>query len=66
MDESDAFLLQLFAMEQCRRDRMHDLATLLQKIWRGWAQRMKFLNMKFAQIIISSQFRGYRVRIRIL
>ena len=48
-------------MEERRRARLHDLATLLQKIWRGWHQRMLYLRMKRSQILISSQYRGYKV-----
>ncbi|KAK7488188.1 hypothetical protein BaRGS_00020630 [Batillaria attramentaria] len=49
----------LFDMEERRRERMHYLATLIQKIWRGWVQRTLFLRMKAAQVVISARFRGY-------
>ena len=55
---------QLFWFEELRRHKLEDLATLIQKIYRGWTQRQKYLNMKHAQIIISSHYRGYRVCIR--
>ncbi|KAK2150781.1 hypothetical protein LSH36_389g00009 [Paralvinella palmiformis] len=50
----------LFWFEELRRHKLEDLATLIQKIYRGWTQRQKYLNMKHAQIIISSHYRGYR------
>ena len=48
-------------LEEKRREKMHDLATLIQAIYRGWHQRQKFLRMKQAQINISAQFRCYAV-----
>ena len=54
--------LTLFTMEEMRRARLHDLATLLQKMYRGWTQRMKFQRMKKAQVTISSRYRGYTAR----
>ena len=55
--------LQLFDMEERRRDRMHFLATLIQKIWKGHMKREHFLLMKKSQVIISSRYRGYQVGI---
>lgn len=50
----------LFDMEERRRDRMHYLATLIQKIWKGHVMREHFLLMKRSQVVISSRYRGYR------
>ena len=52
---------QLFDLEERRRERMHYLATLIQKIWRGWYLRKLYLRMKAAQVVISARFRGYWV-----
>lgn len=52
----------LFDMEERRRDRMHFLATLIQKIWKGHVRREHFLLMKRSQVVISSRYRGYRGR----
>lgn len=52
----------LFSMEALRRNRLHYLATLLQKIYRGWHQRQCFLQMKCAQIVISSKWRCFSAR----
>ncbi|KAL4228653.1 Unconventional myosin-Ih [Mactra antiquata] len=49
----------LFDLEGQRRERMHFLATLIQKVWRGRVKRQHFLLMKRSQVIISSRFRGY-------
>lgn len=49
----------LFDLEETRRERMHFLATLIQKVWRGHVKREHFLLMKRSQVIISSRFRGY-------
>ncbi|XP_070174638.1 unconventional myosin-Ia-like [Littorina saxatilis] len=49
----------LFDMEERRRERMHYLATLIQKIWKGYYQHKLFLIMKAAQVVISARFRGY-------
>lgn len=49
----------LFDLEERRRQKMHDLATMVQKIYRGWKQRTLYKLMKKSQIIISCRFRGY-------
>lgn len=52
---------QLFDLEERRRERMHFLATQIQKMWRGWRQRTLYLRMREAQIVISARFRCYWV-----
>ncbi|XP_013388317.1 unconventional myosin-Ia-like [Lingula anatina] len=52
----------LFDLEERRRDRMHYLATVVQKIYRGWHQKELFQKMKRSEILIASQWRGYRER----
>ena len=49
----------LFEMEERRRQKMHDLATMVQKIWKGWKQRMFYKLMRKSQILISARFRGF-------
>lgn len=56
---------QLFSMESLRRKELHRLATSLQAIYKGWSQRQKFLRMKHAQTVLSSNWRAYRVHIYI-
>lgn len=52
----------LFSMERKRREHLHHLATLLQKVYRGWHQRQNFLRMRNAQIVISSRWRCHFAR----
>ena len=54
-------MFQLFHLEELRREKLHDLATLLQKTWRGWHARQHYLTMKYAQITIAAFFRMYSV-----
>ncbi|XP_072903068.1 unconventional myosin-Ib isoform X2 [Hemitrygon akajei] len=49
----------LFKLEDQRKSRLEDLATLIQKIYRGWKYRTHFLLMKKSQIIISAWFKRY-------
>ncbi|KAM7152991.1 unconventional myosin-Ib isoform 4-T4 [Macrochelys suwanniensis] len=49
----------LFKLEDLRKQRLEDLATLIQKIYRGWKCRTRFLLMKRSQIVIASWYRRY-------
>ena len=40
---------------------MEGLATLLQKIYRGWKAYSRFQEMRDSAIIIETRFRGYKV-----
>nr|CAD7194830.1 unnamed protein product [Timema douglasi] len=51
----------VFELEEFRRVRLEDLAVLIQKLWRGYRQRKKFLLMKRSQTIIASAWRSWRV-----
>lgn len=53
--------LQLFFLEEQRRLRLQQLATLIQKIYRGWRCRTHYQQMRKSQILISSWFRGNMV-----
>ncbi|XP_069907560.1 unconventional myosin-Ia isoform X1 [Oryctolagus cuniculus] len=48
----------LFYLEEQRRLRLQQLATLIQKTYRGWRCRTHYQLMRKSQIIISSWFRG--------
>uniref|UniRef100_A0A8D1AXN6 Unconventional myosin-Ia n=1 Tax=Sus scrofa TaxID=9823 RepID=A0A8D1AXN6_PIG len=48
----------LFYLEEQRRLRLHQLATLIQKMYRGWRCRTHYQLMRKSQILISSWFRG--------
>ncbi|NWR32591.1 MYO1B protein, partial [Tachuris rubrigastra] len=49
----------LFKLEDLRKQRLEDLATLIEKIYRGWKCRTRFLLMKKSQIVIASWVRRY-------
>ncbi|KAI4586622.1 hypothetical protein MJG53_004409 [Ovis ammon polii x Ovis aries] len=48
----------LFYLEEQRRLRLQQLATLIQKTYRGWRCRIHYQLMRKSQIVISSWFRG--------
>ncbi|XP_010790527.1 unconventional myosin-Ib isoform X3 [Notothenia coriiceps] len=49
----------LFSLEERRRQCLQDLATLIQKIYRGWKCRSHFLLLKKSQIVVAAWFRRY-------
>uniref|UniRef100_A0A8C2MIF5 Unconventional myosin-Ib n=1 Tax=Cricetulus griseus TaxID=10029 RepID=A0A8C2MIF5_CRIGR len=49
----------LFQLEDLRKQRLEDLATLIQKIYRGWKCRTHFLLMKKSQVVIAAWCRRY-------
>ncbi|KAJ6665212.1 hypothetical protein lerEdw1_004261, partial [Lerista edwardsae] len=49
----------LFKLEDLRKQRLEDLATLIQKIYRGWKCRTHFLLMKRSQVVIAAWYRRY-------
>ncbi|XP_068937582.1 unconventional myosin-Ia [Petaurus breviceps papuanus] len=48
----------LFYLEEKRRIRIHQLVTLVQKMYRGWRCRTHYQLMRKSQILISAWFRG--------
>lgn len=53
--------LQLFFLEERRRQCLQDLAALIQKIYRGWKCRSHFLLLKSSQIVVAAWYRRYAV-----
>ncbi|NWI26513.1 MYO1A protein, partial [Sula dactylatra] len=49
----------LFDLESRRQERVVQLATLIQKTFRGWRCRTRYQQMRKSQIIISAWFRGH-------
>ncbi|NWS64969.1 MYO1A protein, partial [Chunga burmeisteri] len=49
----------LFDLERRRQERVSQLATLIQKMFRGWRCRTRYQLMRKSQIIISAWFRGH-------
>ena len=52
---------QVYELEEYRRERLDELATLIQKTWRGWRQHRLFEAMRKSQIIIASNWRTWKV-----
>ncbi|XP_036616874.1 unconventional myosin-Ia [Trichosurus vulpecula] len=48
----------LFYLEEKRRIRIHQIVTLVQKMYRGWRCRTNYQLMRKSQILISAWFRG--------
>lgn len=51
----------VYELEQFRKVRLNDLAVLIQKTFRMYIKRKKFILMRESQIIISSAWRTWRV-----
>uniref|UniRef100_A0A8C7GYK6 Unconventional myosin-Ib n=1 Tax=Oncorhynchus kisutch TaxID=8019 RepID=A0A8C7GYK6_ONCKI len=51
----------LFTLEERRRACLEDLATLIQKIYRGWKCRTHFLLLKKSQVVVAAWYRRYAV-----
>ncbi|XP_055005162.1 unconventional myosin-Ib isoform X2 [Boleophthalmus pectinirostris] len=49
----------LFFLEERRKQCLEDLATLIQKIYRGWKCRTHFLLLKQSQITVAAWYRRY-------
>ncbi|KAM7079869.1 unconventional myosin-Ia [Ciconia maguari] len=49
----------LFDLERRRQERVAQLATLIQKMFRGWRCRTQYQLMRKSQIVISAWFRGH-------
>uniref|UniRef100_A0AAQ5ZNB8 Unconventional myosin-Ib n=1 Tax=Amphiprion ocellaris TaxID=80972 RepID=A0AAQ5ZNB8_AMPOC len=49
----------LFFLEERRRQCLQDLATLIQKIYRGWKCRSQFLLLKQSQIVVAAWYRRF-------
>lgn len=51
----------VFELEDFRKVRLHDLALLIQKTWRGFQQRKYYQKLRRCQMIIASAWRSWRV-----
>uniref|UniRef100_A0A668APU2 Myosin IB n=1 Tax=Myripristis murdjan TaxID=586833 RepID=A0A668APU2_9TELE len=54
----------LFFLEERRRQCLQDLATLIQKIYRGWKCRTQFLLLKKSQVVVAAWYRRFAKRCR--
>lgn len=55
----------VFELEDFRRVRLHDLALLIQKIWRGYRQKKRYQRIRHSQMVIASAWRSWRVSVSI-
>lgn len=53
----------VYELEQFRRVRLNDLATLLQKTFRCYRHRKQFLKMRHSQLVIGQAWRNWKVYI---
>ncbi|RUS71257.1 hypothetical protein EGW08_020980 [Elysia chlorotica] len=53
----------LFDLEERRRQRMQNLATLIRAQWLGFKHRTHYKKMKASQVVISKRFRGFYARV---
>jgi hypothetical protein len=51
-------------LEIQRRKYLSKNAVLIQKVWRGYCQRRRFIRLRWSAIIIQKNFRGSHLRIR--
>ncbi|XP_069509649.1 unconventional myosin-Ia [Ambystoma mexicanum] len=56
----------LFNLEDRRKQSMHKLALLIQKVYLGWKCRKEYQRMRQSQIVLSAWFRGNHQRKRYL
>ena len=54
---------QLITLETARKEKLHDLATIVQKRWRGYRDWKRYQTMRAAEIKIASVYRMHRVRV---
>jgi len=47
-------------LEDWRRDRLDELATLIQKIWRGWKARQNWNKLRDSQIVICTYWKRWK------
>uniref|UniRef100_A0A672R470 Myosin IB n=1 Tax=Sinocyclocheilus grahami TaxID=75366 RepID=A0A672R470_SINGR len=52
----------LFFLEEKRSRCLEDLATLIQKIFRGWKCRTHFLLLKKSQVVVAAWYRRFNIR----
>lgn len=52
-----------YELEDFRRGRLHDLALLIQKNWRGFREKTRFRKLRRSQMIIASAWKSWKVQI---
>lgn len=51
----------MYELEEYRRHRLHDIATIIQTVWRSYYQRKKFLKLRKSQIVLSAAWKMFKV-----
>ena len=59
-DSSWSLIFQLEILEEMRRERIDELATLIQKIYRGHLTRLKFQKLRESQVVISTCWKRWK------
>ncbi|KAL0271779.1 UNVERIFIED_CONTAM: hypothetical protein PYX00_008773 [Menopon gallinae] len=52
----------VFELEEFRRERLYDLAVIIQKSWRRYRQRKYFLSLKRSQVVIAASWKSFKAR----
>ena len=52
-------------LEEFRRERIDELATILQKLWRGYYTRQKWTKLHKSQVVISSCWKQWKDKTQI-
>ncbi|GFT88674.1 unconventional myosin-Ib [Nephila pilipes] len=52
----------LYELEKYRQESLHDLATLIQKLFRGWVHRRLFQQMRRSQIMLATNYQAWKRR----
>ena len=47
-------------LEEFRRERLDELATIIQKLWRGYHTRQKWVKLHKSQIVISTCWKQWK------
>ena len=47
-------------LEEWRKERLDELATLIQKIWRGWRARQNWTKLRESQIVICTYWKRWK------
>ncbi|GFY19666.1 unconventional myosin-Ib [Trichonephila clavipes] len=50
----------LYELEKYRQESLHDLATLIQKLFRGWVHRRLFQQMRRSQIMLATNYQAWK------
>ncbi|KAG8177886.1 hypothetical protein JTE90_001718 [Oedothorax gibbosus] len=52
----------LYELEAYRQESLHELATLIQKLFRGWVHRRLFVQMRRSQLMLATNYQAWKRR----